>query len=119
MLCNRHATPAGAHEERNLLVVVLLEVPILLNHLPAGEVQRDLAVFTRGVLEIPQLFLTLAQRRALVRRQPLVGVRRKVVRLVVQDLCSAYAEGGEGEGEEREREKRDGKRKEREGGGNR
>lgn len=73
------------------LFVVLVEVVTLVDHLSPSKVQGDLSVLARGVAKISELLLLLPQLLPLTRRQPLIGVARKVIRLVIQDLCSPDA----------------------------
>lgn len=70
------------------LFVVLVEVVALVDHLSPSKVQGDLPVLARGVAKVSELLLLLPQLLPLAGRQPLIGVARKVIRLVIQNLRS-------------------------------
>lgn len=77
---------------KDLLVVILSQVFSFLQDSSTSEVKGDLTVFVGSVAKLPKLLLPLAQRLALHRGQPLVGVGGKIIALIVQHLSSANTE---------------------------
>lgn len=72
-----------------LLVVILIQVVSLFNYLSTSKVKCDLPVFARGMAKLSQLLFLFLQFLSLIGWQPLIGFSGKVIRLVIQNLCSS------------------------------
>lgn len=64
---------------------------VLLQDLSTSKVDGDFSGKPGGVAQLPQLLLSLLEGLPFLLGQPLVGVRSKIIRFIVNDLGSTHA----------------------------
>lgn len=70
--------------------MVFSQAAVILQDVPASEVDVDFFGEARGVTQLPQLLLSLLKGFPFLLGEPLVGVRGKIVRLIIDDLGSTH-----------------------------